>query len=73
MILLDCGAFPTIDHGSVTGDTVYGGTATVNCDTGYDLSGTLTCGLDGAWGTSPTCDPKGLYVKHGVFHISYAD
>lgn len=64
--VIDCESLPTIVHGSATGDTFHGGTAAVSCAEGHDLSGSLTCGSDGTWGTLPTCNKKGLYMKHIV-------
>ena len=59
----DCGATPTVLNSSVvTTNTLYQGTSTYACDTGYDETAgnnVLTCDTDGNWnGTTPQCDSK---------------
>ena len=59
----DCGATPTVTNSSVlTTNTLYQGTSTYSCDTGYEETAgntVLTCGSDASWrGTTPQCDSK---------------
>ena len=59
---LDCGPH-TIANGNLMGDTVYSGTATVICDTGYKVGGPAYCLISGSWKTPlPTCDPQGQSI-----------
>ena len=55
----DCDQHAAINNGAVAGDTFYGGSPTVNCNNGYTLTGTATCGDDGNWVTDVQCDPVG--------------
>jgi formylglycine-generating enzyme len=55
---VDCGAPPTVTHGSRTfTSTTLSSTASYSCNSGYTRSGsaTVTCGATGIWGTPPTC------------------
>lgn len=59
---IDCGP-QIILNGNLTGDTVYSGTATVICDTGYKVGGPAYCLISGSWKTPlPTCDPQGKSI-----------
>ena len=42
---------------SETGQVTAGNSVVVTCNAGFALSGdsTYSCGLDGTWGTKPTC------------------
>lgn len=65
---IDCGP-QTIANGNLMGDTVYSGTATVICDTGYKVGGPAYCLISGSWKTPlPTCDPQDCgdpYIPYG--------
>ncbi|XP_052279115.1 sushi, von Willebrand factor type A, EGF and pentraxin domain-containing protein 1-like isoform X5 [Dreissena polymorpha] len=73
---VDCGRLTVPQHGHVSQNaTSYGSTATISCETGYNLtgSGTSTCGSDGRWNnTSQTCTPvdcgRPTTTQHG--HVS---
>ena len=62
---LDCGE-PTIPNGFLTGSTLYDGTATVDCDSGYEGGGTATCQNNAQWETLPTCEPEGKPFYHRI-------
>ena len=61
-LISDCGD-PDIPYGRLSADsvTVYEGTATVECENGYQGGGTATCLSDGNWDTLPTCEPIGCF------------
>lgn len=52
---------PTIEHGTLAGETTYGGFGFVTCNAGYERAGPASpdCLATGNWDTLPTCDPKG--------------
>ena len=62
---VSCGSPPSIDNGSpgTPTSTIFGGTVTYSCDTGYTLSGsaTITCQASG-WETPPVCTLIGELV-----------
>uniref|UniRef100_A0A1A7XVS4 Sushi domain-containing protein n=1 Tax=Iconisemion striatum TaxID=60296 RepID=A0A1A7XVS4_9TELE len=56
-----CGAYPDVDHGNVEypqGDTLYGDTAKVTCNQGYNLVGQAVsrCDDQGWTGRPPVCE-----------------
>ena len=60
--VVDCGSPPTIGNGSpgTPTRTIYQGTVTYTCDTGYEVStrvttATATCMASGVWGPLPIC------------------
>jgi len=60
---IDCGNFPTLEHGYYvllnSSDTTYGAKADVKCDTGYSASvKVITCTINGTW-TNATCTVVG--------------
>ena len=69
MYIIDCGAPPTPDHGTVAltipGNTKFGSTATQACKPGYDVySGTVNiyCDVGGSWSAQPAiCSSRGTY------------
>ena len=56
----DCGD-PGIANSDLLGNTVFAGSAFINCHAGYTGSGSATCLNIGIWNpaTLPTCTPKG--------------
>ena len=62
IFILDCES-PNIPNGYLTdgSDTFYSGTATANCDTGYELAGSdvAICLSNGTWDTLPVCNLQG--------------
>ena len=67
--IVGCGIPAFSDFGSVGSNlTTYESTANYSCDTGYNLTGSMTrtCGGNGNWsGTAPTCSlksNKGLHL-----------
>jgi len=55
---VDCGPPPSVANGVVSAlTTLYNANATYYCSAGFDLQGsaTLTCQVDGSWGTPPAC------------------
>ncbi|XP_060578444.1 sushi, von Willebrand factor type A, EGF and pentraxin domain-containing protein 1-like [Ruditapes philippinarum] len=61
-LLIDCGHLPVIQFGQINidgvGNTTYGSSATVLCDTGFETNQTkLFCQTSGEWQTS-ICKPK---------------
>ena len=52
---VDCDTHQPISHGTIMGDTFYGGTPIITCDSGYTQTGTATCGTDGDWITDVKC------------------
>ena len=64
---IDCKAPEQPSNGilklTVDSVTTYGATATVSCNTGYELvgDGSVRCRADGVWSSLPSCDFKGAY------------
>jgi CUB/sushi domain-containing protein len=60
--LIDCGD-PTPDNGERvdSGGTDFGSSATIECNTGYELIGSkvITCDDGGIWSDYPMCAIKG--------------
>ncbi|XP_019618629.1 PREDICTED: sushi, von Willebrand factor type A, EGF and pentraxin domain-containing protein 1-like [Branchiostoma belcheri] len=55
---VSCPTLPTLLHGSISGETLYGDLLTFDCDQGYELYGNanVTCQADQTWsGTAPLC------------------
>lgn len=57
--VVDCGSTIDDTNGAHNGDTTFGGTASITCNTGYTGGGPITCEADGNWNeTSATpCSP----------------
>ena len=77
IIIPDCGQ-PFISYGFLAAgsSTLYAGTATVECDPGYQVLGSTTanCLTTGDWDTPPQCTPKGkIYLIYCPFDIIRKD
>ena len=57
IVISDCGE-PDVTHGHYVGSTLYGGTASTQCDNGYEGDASITCTTAGTWGPIPDCTPK---------------
>ena len=61
-VAVDCGGLPAPSNGRITVTaSTFGGKATYNCDTGYDLIGNTSrmCAANGDWtGSAPTCQSE---------------
>ena len=59
---VDCGSLPAPSNGHITVTaSTFGGEATYNCDTGYNLIGNTSrmCAAKGDWtGSAPTCQSE---------------
>jgi hypothetical protein len=69
--LIDCGD-PTPDNGERVdnGGTDFGSSATIKCNTGYELKGNniITCDDGGVWSDNPLCEIKGEQQKKFILH-----